>query len=225
MKLYDRVIEGTFLSRPNRFIAHVETEQGVEICHVKNTGRCRELLIPGARVFLSVSSNENRKTRCDLVAVKKGDRLINMDSQAPNRTAAEAMPRLFPGLTLLRPEMKLGESRMDFYLETEEKKIYVEVKGVTLEEDGVVLFPDAPTQRGVRHLEELEKWMGQGRESVLLLVIQMKGVRYFMPNRKTHPAFADALVKAREAGVQIMAYDCRVTKDSMTLDEQVPVIV
>ena len=225
MKLYDRVMEGTFLSRPNRFIAHVETAEGVEICHVKNTGRCRELLVPGAKVYLSVSSNEKRKTKCDLVAVMKGERLINMDSQAPNRAAAEAIPHLFPGLTLLYPEVRLGDSRMDFYLETKERKIYLEVKGVTLEEKGVVLFPDAPTQRGIRHLEELEKWVGPGREAVLLLVIQMKNVRYFTPNRKTHPAFGDALKKAQEAGVRIMAYDCCVTPDSMALDASVPILL
>ena len=134
MKLYDQVICGEFLSRPNRFIANVRTESGLEVCHVKNTGRCRELLLPGAQVTLSVSDQKNRKTRCDLVAVQKGDLYINMDSQAPNRAAAEAMPRLFPGLTLLRPEAAFGESRLDFYLEQGEKRTFVEVKGVTLEE-------------------------------------------------------------------------------------------
>lgn len=224
MKLYEQVIEGIFLERPNRFIAHVQTGQGVEICHVKNTGRCKELLIPGAKVYLSVSSNEKRKTRCDLVAVQKGERLINMDSQAPNRIAGEAMHRLFPDLSLMKAEAGLGASRMDFYLEAANKKIYVEVKGVTLEENGVALFPDAPTQRGIRHLQELEKWVGDGREAALLLVIQMKGVRYFTANRKTHPAFADALFHAHQAGVRIMAYDCSVTKDTLNLADPVDIV-
>ena len=225
MKLYEQVIQGTFLCRPNRFIAHVETENGLEICHVKNTGRCAELLAPGARVTLAVSPNPNRKTRCDLVAVQKGDLYINMDSQAPNRTAGEAIGRLFPGLTLLRPEAVFGASRLDFYLEQGEKKTFVEVKGVTLEENGVALFPDAPTERGIKHLKELERCISQGMDAALLLVIQMKGVRHFEPNRKTHPAFAEALLHAKKAGVSVMAYDCAVTPDSMTLDAPVPVIL
>ena len=196
MKLYDQVIFGEFIARPNRFIANVRTESGLEVCHVKNTGRCRELLLPGAQVTLSVSDQKNRKTRCDLVAVQKGDLYINMDSQAPNRAAAEAMPRLFPGLTLLRPEAAFGESRLDFYLEQGDKKTFVEVKGVTLEENGIALFPDAPTERGVKHLKELENCVKAGYGAALLFVIQMQGVSRFMPNRKTHPAFAEALLHA-----------------------------
>jgi len=223
MKLYDEVIPGTFLERPNRFIAHVRTEAGAETCHVKNTGRCRELLLPGAEVTLAVSKNPNRKTRCDLVAVKKGGLFINMDSQAPNRAAAEALPRLFPGLTALRPEAAFGASRLDFYLEQGEKGTYVEVKGVTLEEDGRALFPDAPTERGIRHLHELENCLRAGFGAAVLFVIQMKGVRSFSPNEKTHPAFARALRRAQAAGVAVLAWDCRVTPDSMTLDAPVPV--
>lgn len=225
MKLYDEVISGAFLRRPNRFIAHVETENGVEICHVKNTGRCAELLIPGARVTLSVSHQPKRKTRCDLVAVEKGRLFINMDSQAPNRAAQEALPRLFPGLTLLRPETVFGASRLDFYLEQGEKKTFVEVKGVTLEENGAALFPDAPTERGVKHLKELEKCVLAGYGAAALFVIQMRGPARFSPNWNTHPAFGEALRHANQAGVRLLAYDCLVTPDSMTLHEPVPVML
>lgn len=225
MLLYHRVIPGAFRTRPNRFIAQVETEEGLEICHVKNTGRCRELLVPGARVTLAVSDNAARKTRCDLVAVEKGSLYINMDSQAPNRAAGEALPRLFPGLTLLRPETKCGDSRLDFYLEAAGKNWFVEVKGVTLEEDGLALFPDAPTERGVRHLRELACIARAGGGTAALFVIQMKGPRAFSPNQKTHPAFAQALCEAREAGVRLMAYDCLVTPRGMTLDSPVPIIL
>lgn len=223
MKLYDETLTGTFLCRPNRFIAHVQTETGLEICHVKNTGRCAELLIPGAEVTLAAGKNVHRKTRFDLVAVKKGSLYINMDSQAPNRAAAEALPRLFPGLTLLRPETVFGASRLDFYLEQGEKRTFVEVKGVTLEENGLALFPDAPTERGVKHLKELENCLRAGYGAAVLFVIQMRGVSCFAPNRKTHPAFADALFHARESGVSIMAYDCFVARDSMTLADPVPI--
>lgn len=223
MKLYDQVIPGIFLSRPNRFIARVETAAGEEVCHVKNTGRCAELLLPGAQVTLSVSANPARKTRCDLVAVQKGSLYINMDSQAPNRAAAEALPRLIPGLTVLCPERVFGQSRLDFYLEAEERKMFVEVKGVTLEENGTALFPDAPTARGVKHLRELERCVEAGYEAALLLVIQMKGVSRFAPNRRTDPAFADALLHAAHAGVRVMACDCVVTPDSMTVDAAVPI--
>ena len=225
MLLYHRVIPGAFRARPNRFIAQVETEEGLEICHVKNTGRCRELLVPGARVTLAVADNAARKTRCDLVAVEKGSLYINMDSQAPNRAAGEALPRLFPGLALLRPETKCGDSRLDFYLEAAGKNWFVEVKGVTLEEDGLALFPDAPTERGVRHLRELACIARAGGGAAALFVIQMKGPRAFSPNQKTHPAFAQALCEAREAGVRLMAYDCLVTPRGMTLDSPVPIVL
>ena len=222
MKLYDQILPGTFLSRPNRFIAKVQTENGIETCHVKNTGRCAELLVPGAEVTLAVGSNPNRKTRCDLVAVQKNDLYINMDSQAPNHAAQEALPHLFPGLTLLKPEARFGASRLDFYLEQGEKKTFVEVKGVTLEENGVALFPDAPTERGVKHLTELENCLKAGYGAAILFVIQMKGPRLFRPNWATHPAFGEALAHAKRAGVTLLAYDCLVTPDSMTLDSPVP---
>ena len=225
MKLYDQVIPGVFLERPNRFIARVRTEKGEEICHVKNTGRCRELLVPGAPVYLSVSENPVRRTRCDLVAVRKGALLINMDSQAPNRAAAEALPWLFPGLTLMKPEAAFGASRLDFYLEQGEKKTYLEVKGVTLEENDDALFPDAPTERGTRHLKELMNCAAAGMGAAVLFVIQMKGPRRFLPNARTDPAFAAALREARDAGVRILARDCIVTASGMTLDAEVPIIM
>ena len=225
MKLYDQVIPGVFLERLNRFIARVRTEMGEEICHVKNTGRCRELLVPGAPVYLSVSENPARRTRCDLVAVRKGALLINMDSQAPNRAAAEALPWLFPGLTLMKPEAAFGASRLDFYLEQGEKKTYLEVKGVTLEENGDALFPDAPTERGARHLKELMNCAAAGMGAAVLFVIQMKGPRRFLPNARTDPAFAQALREARDAGVLVLARDCAVTSSGMTLDAEVPIII
>ena len=223
MRLYERVIPGIFLERPNRFIARVRTEAGEEICHVKNTGRCRELLLPGAEVTLSVAANPRRSTRCDLVAVQKGGLYINMDSQAPNAAAREALPLLFPGLTRVRPEAACGASRLDFYLEQGERKTYLEVKGVTLEENGDALFPDAPTERGAKHLRELAALAGAGWGAAVLFVIQMKGVRRFLPNARTDPAFARALLQARDAGVRVLACDCLVTPEGMTLDAPVPV--
>lgn len=222
MELYGEVLEGEFLSRPNRFIARVRTGAGEEVCHVKNTGRCAELLVPGARVILAAGENPGRKTRYDLVAVYKGERLINMDSQAPNRAAREALPRLFPGLTLVQPEKTYGSSRLDFYLEAGQRRIFLEVKGVTLERKGAVFFPDAPTLRGVKHLEELERCVAAGMEGALLLVIQMENVDYFAPNWLTHPAFGHALRHAAAAGVQLMAWDCQVTPRSLTLHSPVP---
>ncbi len=213
---YQHIVPGIFRARPNRFIAHVEVGGGVEACHVKNTGRCRELLLDGAVVYLEESGNPNRKTKYDLIAVEKGGRLINMDSQAPNKVAAEYLPTLLPGLTLLRPETKFGSSRFDFYAETEGGKWFIEVKGVTLEEDGVVLFPDAPTQRGVKHLHELCAALEAGYKAMALFVVQMEDVRYFTPNARTHPEFAQALREAQAKGVQLEAVDCAVTPGSVT---------
>ena len=223
MVLYDAVIPGRFIARPNRFIARVETAAGEEICHVKNTGRCRELLVPGAEVVLAVSDNPARKTRCDLVAVYKGERLINMDSQAPNRVAAEGLPRLIPGLTLLRPETRFGDSRLDFYWEAGEKRGFVEVKGVTLEEDGIVRFPDAPTLRGVKHLEELISARQAGYQAALCFIVQLSGARYVTPNDATHPQFGQTLRQAAAAGVDVFALGCAVTPDSLTAEGPVPV--
>ena len=191
---------------------------------MKNTGRCRELLVPGARVILSRGGAPGRKTAWDLVAVYKGDTLINMDSQAPNAAAGELLQRLLPGCRLF-PEHGFGRSRFDFYWALGERRGYVEVKGVTLERDGLALFPDAPTERGRRHLRELAEARRQGYEAWALFLVQMKGCRAFAPNGETDPAFAAALRDARRAGVEILCYDCRVAEDSMTADTAVPVIL
>lgn len=225
---YGKVLPGVFLERPNRFIAQVELSGRAETCHVKNTGRCRELLIPGARVYVEESGNPARKTKYDLIAVEKqtetGPLLINMDSQAPNKAAAEVLPRLLPGLTLLRPEVAWGNSRFDFYAETEDgQRWFVEVKGVTLEEGGTARFPDAPTQRGAKHLRELCRCLDQGYRACALFLIQMKGPSRFEPNSETDPDFAAALREAAARGVRIVAMDCRVTPDSMEADQEVPV--
>ncbi len=222
---YGTVVPGRFLARPNRFIAHVELEGGTQVCHVKNTGRCRELLVPGARVYLEdFGPDTRRKTRYDLIAVEKGDLLINMDSQAPNKAVGEFLRAggLWEAPTLVRPETKWGNSRFDFYLEQGDRKAFLEVKGVTLEEKGLALFPDAPTLRGVKHLEELAAAAKAGYEAYALFLVQMKGVRTFRPNWALHPQFGQALADAAAAGVTVLAYDCRVTPDSMVLDAPVP---
>ena len=224
MVLYENTLAGTFLSRPNRFIARVEIEGREETVHVKNTGRCRELLVPGARVILAPGNNPARKTRYDLVAVWKGETLINMDSQAPNTAARELLERLFPGFAI-HPEHTWGRSRFDFYLEKGERRILLEVKGVTLEQDGLARFPDAPTLRGAKHLEELSRARAEGYESYILFLIQMKGCHALAPNEETDPAFAAALRAARDAGVGILCYDCAVTEDSMTSDRSVDIIM
>ena len=197
----------------------------VETVHVKNTGRCRELLPKGAEVYCQESDSTTRKTKFDLIAVKKGSRLINMDSQAPNKAAEEwvAAGNLFPEKVTVRREKTYGNSRFDLYVESEERKAFIEVKGVTLEENDIVRFPDAPTERGIKHLHELMKAASDGYEAYLLLVIQMKDVRYFEPNRETHPKFGETLKEAADAGVHILAYDCAITEDSMKICDPVPV--
>lgn len=180
---YDNIHKGKFLSRPNRFIANVEIDGKAEVCHVKNTGRCKELLIEGCTVWLEHSDSESRKTAFDLVAVEKGDRLINMDSQAPNKAVGEWLREKMPfgeGFSVY-PEKKYGNSRFDFYLESQDRKIFMEVKGCTLEKDGVVLFPDAPTLRGVKHIEELSHCLDEGYESYIMILVQMSDVKYFTP--------------------------------------------
>ena len=221
---YEKVQMAVFLERPNRFIAHVEVEGQVEACHVKNTGRCRELLTPGAAVYLARSDNPARKTRYDLVAVEKGSLLINMDAQAPNKVFGEwaAAGNFLPDLTAIRPEFTWEDSRFDFLLEDAQGKIFVEVKGVTLEEDGEVRFPDAPTERGVKHLRGLQRAVEQGHRAAVFFVIQMKGPTRFRPNDATHPAFGAALREAAGNGVDVYAYDCLVTPDGLTLDAPVP---
>ena len=222
---YQRIKQGIFRARPNRFVAHVEVDGNVEICHVKNTGRCRELLIPGATVYLEESDNPTRKTRYDLVTVEKGGRIINMDSQAPNKLFAEwAQAGNFrAGLTLLRGETTYGNSRFDFYWESSESKGFVEVKGVTLEEDGVVRFPDAPTQRGVKHLEELIQARAAGYEATICFVIQMDCVALFTPNDRTHPEFGETLRRAAQEGVEILALDCNVAVGRVEIGEPVEI--
>lgn len=220
---YANVKKGSFIARPNRFIAHVALDGQTEICHVKNTGRCRELLTPGAAVYVTGSDNPARKTKYDLIAVEKGQLLINMDSQAPNAAAKEALPRLLPGLTFLKPECKYGDSRFDFYAEANRERWFIEVKGVTLEDGGVARFPDAPTLRGAKHLRELCRAVEEGCRAMALFVIQMKGVTRFEPNAATDPAFAEALRAAASAGVQVRAMDCLVTPESMEIDKDIEV--
>jgi len=229
---YNRIVSGTFLQRPNRFIAHVRINGTEEICHVKNTGRCRELLVPGCTVYCAVSDNLQRKTKFDLIAVEKitetGILLVNMDSQAPNAAVKEwlqsgASP--FGKLDVIKPENKYGNSRFDFYLEKEKRKIFLEVKGVTLENNGVVLFPDAPTERGVKHLQELIRCQAEGFEASVLFVAQMENALYFTPNRKTHPQFANALCEAQKAGVHLLAYTCNVMPNEMKIDKELEIML
>ena len=224
---YERIVEAVFLRRPNRFIAHVLYHGKEEVAHVKNTGRCAELLQPGAVVYLQESDNPDRKTKWDLIGVKKGEKVINMDSQIPNYAVKEWLEggNLFPNITLIRTEKTYKNSRFDLYVEYEDKKAFIEVKGVTLEQNGVVRFPDAPSERAVKHLKELEEAAKEGYETYVFFVIQMKGVRYFTPNRITHPEFADALVHAASSGVHVLAYDCNVTENSIFINEEVPVVL
>ena len=221
---YQNVRAAKFIDRPNRFIAHVELDGSVETVHVKNTGRCRELLVPGCTVYLEKGANPARKTAYDLIAVDKGGILINMDAQAPNKVVGEwlASGELLPGLTLLKPECRYGASRFDFYAETQQQRMFIEVKGVTLEENGVAMFPDAPTERGIKHLDELAQAVRDGYAATVIFVIQMRGVTSFTPNRRTHAAFAEALQRAQQAGVQVLAYDCDVTSDGLSLGKQIP---
>lgn len=222
---YAGIEKAYFKERPNRFIAYVETAQGIEICHVKNTGRCRELLCPGAAVYVQRNDNPARKTKLDLIGVEKAPYLINMDSQAPNHAVREWLQagNLFSAGAKIISEKKYGDSRFDFYIEDGDRRIFMEVKGVTLEENGVCRFPDAPTERGVKHIRELIQCMGEGYEAYLLFVIQMSPVKYLEPNDATHKAFGDALREAKAAGVQIMARDCKITIDSMEIMNEVEV--
>lgn len=215
---YDHMTPGTFLARPNRFIAHVRIGGETQVVHVKNTGRCRELLVPGCRVWCQESQNPARKTKFDLIAVEKGNRLINMDSQAPNAAAKEWLAGGGLGqLENLRAETVHGDSRFDFSFTKDGKPCFLEVKGVTLEQEGVCAFPDAPTERGAKHLRGLTALAREGFGAYVLFVIQMAGVAYLHPNDATDPAFGQALREAAAAGVEILAMDCAVTPDSMTI--------
>lgn len=220
---YRNIVKGTFVSRPNRFIAHIIIDGKEEICHVKNTGRCKELLTPGAEVFCEKSENPNRKTAFDLIAVYKGKRLINMDSQAPNDVAEEYLSELFPNASLIKREQVYEDSRFDFYIENNGRKIFVEVKGVTLEKDGVVLFPDAPTQRGLKHLKGLQKWVSEGNDGIVLFIVQMSDTKYFTPNKETHPEFALQLEEAKNQGVDVIAVECEVTPDTLKATKKIQV--
>lgn len=221
---YVNMVPGIFRTRPNRFIAHVEIEGREEIVHVKNTGRCRELLTPGAEVWCQRSANPNRKTGFDLITVRKGERLINMDSQAPNAAAKEWLAGGGLGdLENLRAETVQGDSRFDFSFVKDEKPCFLEVKGCTLENDGVCAFPDAPTERGAKHLRGLTELARQGYGAYVLFVIQMTDVKSIHPNDATDPAFGAALREAAEGGVQVLAVDCRITPESMTIGDFVPV--
>lgn len=221
---YENIVPGIFLDRPNRFIAHVEINGAIETVHVKNTGRCRELLPKGAKVWCQESQNSARKTHFDLIAVKKGSYIINMDSQAPNAAVREWL--LSGGLgpvEMLHPECVHGDSRFDFAFLLDGQQCYLEVKGVTLESDGVCAFPDAPTDRGTKHLRGLAKAVEEGCGAYALFVIQMSPVKYLHPNDATDPAFGKALREAAAAGVHVMAVDCAVTPDSMYIGNPVPV--
>lgn len=223
--IYKNIVASKFLCRPNRFIAHCMVDGEEQVCHVKNTGRCKELLVPNATVYLTRSDNPNRKTLFDLVAVKKGNRLINMDSNAPNTAVGIWLSEgnLIRNPTLVRAETKYGNSRFDFYVESEQEKAFVEVKGVTLEKDGVAMFPDAPTQRGVKHINELVNCIEDGYKAYLLLVVQMNGVKYFTPNKDTDPDFYQAIKGASAAGVKVLAMDCIVTPNDMVINKKVEV--
>lgn len=224
---YERIETGRFLERPNRFIAYVEISGKKEIVHVKNTGRCAELLVPEATVYVQKSDNPERKTQWDLIAVKKGKRVVNMDSQIPNKVVEEWIRKgnLFPNATLIKPETTFGNSRFDLYIESGKRKIFMEIKGVTLEDQGVVRFPDAPTERGVKHVEELVEAVKAGYEAYIFFVIQMSDATYFAPNMKMHAAFGEALQKAKKFGVNVLAYECQVEKDSIEITKEVPVVL
>lgn len=223
--IYKRIKTGTFIDRPNRFIANIQIDGKAEVCHVKNTGRCRELLKAGTRVFVQQSDNPDRKTKYDLIAVYKDDVLFNIDSQAPNKVFGEWLESsgYFADITVIKPEYKYGESRLDFYFEYGGRRAVAEVKGVTLEQDGVFLFPDAPTERGVKHIKELCHCVNDGYDAYAVFVIQAQGAKYFTPNRETHPEFADALKSAVEEGVKALCLCCCVTPDTLEIKDFVPI--
>ena len=215
---YNQVIEGIFVDRPNRFIAHVNVDGIIETVHVKNTGRCKELLLPGVKVILEVPEKKERKTKYDLIGVyKKNFGLINIDSQAPNKVAKEWLEN--KGYEYIKPEYTYGQSRIDFYMENKGEKYLMEVKGCTLERDGIGYFPDAPTERGIKHIHELIKAKKEGYNAILAFVIQMEGVCEVRPNVETHPEFGDAISEAKEAGVKIEFIKCKVETDRLYFDD------
>ena len=222
---YNNIKKGIFIDRPNRFIANVEIDGAVEVVHVKNTGRCKELLIPGVTVFVQEFENTNRKTKYDLISVCKGKELYNIDSQAPNKVFYEWVLKsnYFGEVEFVKPECRYQNSRFDFYIQAKDRKIFVEVKGVTLEEDGILTFPDAPTERGVKHIKELCRCIDEGYEAYICFVIQTEKVKYFTPNRRTHSQFADALLEAKEKGVNILCVNCIVEEDCLEINTFVDV--
>lgn len=222
---YQNTRKATFIFRPNRFIAHIQIKGREEICHVKNTGRCKELLIPGVEIYVQEFDDTKRKTKYDLISVYKGQRLVNIDSQAPNKLFREWVEckQFFGENAVIRPEYTYGQSRFDFYIESGDRKILLEVKGVTLEENRIALFPDAPTERGIKHVQGLEKALNHGMEAYLVFIIQMQGVRSVSPNWQTHPAFGEALIQAEKAGLKIMALDCQVGEDWIVANDLVEV--
>ncbi|MEG0855619.1 MAG: DNA/RNA nuclease SfsA [Terrisporobacter sp.] len=229
---YNKMVKAKFIERPNRFVAYCEIDGEIEKIHVKNTGRCKELLVPGCEVYLEESNNPNRQTKYSLIAVKKGERLINMDSQVTNKMVYESLKDkllVLPGfdeeMTLIKPEKTYGNSRFDIYLEGETKKAFIEIKGCTLEIDNVVKFPDAKTERGVKHVKELIKAREEGYLAYIILVIQMDDVLYFTPNVDMHKEFADVLKEADEKGVKVLAYDSIVEVDSIKLNKPVKVVL
>ena len=222
---YENIIKARFISRPNRFIAEVEIDGNIEIAHVKNTGRCKELLTEGTTVYVQKSDNPARKTKYDLITVVKNGMLINMDSQAPNKVFGEwvSQGNFAADVDLIKPECKYGNSRFDFYIEAGGRKIFAEIKGVTLEEAGIVMFPDAPTERGIKHIKELCECVKNGYEGYIFFIIQMEQCKYFTPNKATHIEFAEALKKASECGVNIKAMNCNVTKDELIILKEVEI--
>lgn len=225
--MYEHIRKAIFINRPNRFIANILIDGKQEVCHVKNTGRCKELLLENAEIFVQESNNKTRKTKYDLISVVKGNRLVNIDSQAPNKVFHEWLldQQISDQIDLIKPEYMYKSSRFDFYIETATQKNLTEVKGVTLEEEGVVLFPDAPTERGLKHIKELTESIKEGYSPHVVFIIQMKDVLYFTPNIKTHKAFAEALSKASDKGVKILALDCHITPNSITAKDFVKVVL
>ena len=221
---YKNIQKGFFLSRINRFTAKILINDAEEICHVKNTGRCKELFIPGVGVYVEKSDNPDRKTKFDLISLYKNNNLINVDSQAPNKVVKEYLEKgqFIKNISLIKPEYTYKKSRFDFYVESGNRKIFIEVKGVTLENNGVVKFPDAPTLRGVKHLNELCECIKDGYEAFVIFVIQMENAIYFTPNGDTDPEFAKALNKAISSGVNINCFSCTVTEDELKIKESVP---
>ena len=221
---YSNIVAGQFISRPNRFIAKVNIDGTEHTVHVKNTGRCKELLVPGCTVYLEKSDNPARKTQYDLISVLKGGRVINMDSQVPNAVFAEWVKQQYPYATVKR-EKTYKDSRFDCYIETETVKAFIEVKGVTLEQDGYVRFPDAPTERGIKHIRGLIDAVENGYTAAIFFVIQMENVKSFSPNYDTHPQFGNVLREAQAKGVTVVAYSCSVTPDTIEIDKPVPVVL